>query len=621
MAKTSIKQADAQSVWEEKISRAKRVRTVWRELFQVELAREYLDGKQNPGYPAEDWITINKFYSYLKAELPALYSADPYFYVKLKKSFKPNPMLIALWDKRGKMRAAYLNYLKEELDLKSKARVGIQDAQTSYGVIKTHHSADMIDNEHAGRPILAEDDETPLYDDAGGPLVQPDQLPINQRYNITRVHPDDFLFDEDAGPLEENWTWVAQCIRQPWAEMEKDPRFSSKALKSLEGKGESKGDEEKAREDRKKGGDVRGRSENVRKKKTDPKEPQIVARWEIYNIQAGTWIVIAEGGDIPLMDEKPMPPGIEGHPFSILRFTLRDDSPYPIPPFSQGIDLCKEYNKARSDIQKHRKRFNRKYEVNQQAFEDAEREIGKLETGDDGTILKKRTGEQAVMPVSDAQLDPLRYNELSYLIGEMNDLFGMNSGETNQIARADSATQAGILDRRLEVKEGDALSMVVDFVKTIARKLDMLVQTHITEDEAVKITGPEGESWELIKMSDYDEIQGEYEYSVNVGSTMPRMPHIERSSWMAFLGVLASFPHLLLSKRLFKQLAEMHHIEDEQMLEELHTIGKQIMSGQLPMPGQGGSQPGVGEDRPVSAMGGQVGGIQSMLTGNAATGV
>lgn len=617
MPKIAQKTFDIQKDWEEKISRAKKVRNNWAELFKVKQAREYLDGKQNPGIPAEDWITINKMYSYLKAELPALYAADPYFYVKLKKSYTPNPLMIALWDQRGKMRAAMLNYLKEELDLKTKARLSIQDSQTCYGVIKCHHSADMTDNPDGGKPFLSEDGQTLLADN-GNPLIQPKQIPTNQRYHITRIHPDDFLWDEDAGPLEDDWNWVAQRICQPLEELKKDPRFNKKAIEHLEGKGEPKDDDVQYREDRKKGGDIKGRSESGSKKKKEGKEPEITARWEIYKIKTRTWLVIAEGGEIPLMEESPQPPGIEKHPFSILRFTLRDDSVYPIPPFSQGIEPCKEYNRARSDIQKHRKRFNRKYEVNMQAFADDDTEISKLESGDDGTILKKRTGEMAVLPVAEAQLDPLRYQELTFLLGEMNDLFGHNTGETNQIARADSATQAGILDRRLEVKEGDAMSMVIDFVKSIARKLDMLVQAHITKDEAVKISGPQGEYWELVKMADYDEIQGEYEYSVNVGATIPQMPQIERSSWMAFLGIVASFPHLLLSKRLFKKMAEMHHIEDEILVEELYQIGKQIMSGQLPMPGQSGSQAGVGEQRPVSAMGGMAGGFNSLTQGNAA---
>jgi hypothetical protein len=67
-----------------------------------------------------------------------------------------------------------------------------------------------------------------------------------------------------------------------------------------------------------------------------------------------------------------------------------------------------------------------------------------------------------------------------------------------------------------------------------------------------------------------------------------------------------------------KHMAEMHHIEDESMIDELYNIAKSILSGQSPMPGQSGSQAGVGEDRPVSAMGGQAGGVKSLTQGTAA---
>ena len=200
----------------------------------------------------------------------------------------------------------------------------------------------------------------------------------------------------------------------------------------------------------------------------------------------------------------------------------------------------------------------------------------------------------------------------------MVEMLGGTAEAARGIAGSESATEAGILNSRLNLKEGDAMSMVVDFVVDIAEKLDALVQTHIEQDEAVKITGPQGEFWEIVRVNDYTEIEGEYQYSVNVGSTIPQLPQMERASWQAFLALLAQFPQLLLSKRLLKSTAEQHHIEDEALVEELHMIGKQMMSGQIPQSGNIGSQPGVGEDRPVSAMGGQAGGGKSLTTGNAA---
>lgn len=614
MAKASKQEKEVQKRWEERIYRAKEVRKKWKDLFKVDMAREYFDGKQNPGFPEEEWITINKIYSHLKAQLPTLYNVDPYFYVKLAKSYSVNPLDIAVWEKKGKVRQNYLNYLKKELQLKQKVRLSIQDAHFAFGIAKAYYHADMNENPDAGKGMLAEDGETPLYDDTGNPLMEPEEIPVNERYCLSRVHPDDFLWDEDAGPLEEDWKWVAQCIRMTLEDIKKDRRFNKAAIKALEnGKGGEGDDKErKTREDRKKGGDIKGKieSENPSVAGAKKDEAKVYYLWEIYDLQEDNWTLIAENGEIPLISEEPLPKGVEKHPFAILRFTLRDDSPYPIPPVSQGIDPQREFNTARSRIMTHRKRFNRKYLATGQ-WEDEE--LSKLESGDDGTVLKANVGSD-VKPIADAPLDSFgTYTEVSYLEKDMIELMGGATAEARGIAGADSATQAGILDKRMEVKEGDAMSMVIDFVTDIVRKLDQLVQANITRDEAIRITGPEGEYWALVKQDDYQEIDGEFQYDVNTGATIPNIPEMERVSWMAFLQFLANAPQFLTQKHLLKRVAEMHHIEDEVMLEELFQMGQKMMSGAMPIPGTQGSAPGQSEMNPATAVGGQAGGLQSLL--------
>ncbi len=596
---------DVQKKWVERIARAKEVRKNWKDLFRVDLGLAYLDGRQNPGYPQNEWITINKVYSHLKATLPTLYKADPYFYVKLKRSFNPTPEAYAVYEAKAKVRQAMLNYLKTELGLKKKTRLSIQDAQFSYGIAKTHYKADVEKNPDGGKPMLGENEEPLIDDDTGEPLTEPDEVPINERYCIERVHPDDFLWDEDAGPLDDTWSWVAQGVTTTREEAKKDRRFNKSALREIERKGITKDDEDKERDKRKKGDMNPKAGANFQDNWHQKDEEDTFRYWEIYDLTHNEWLIVAEEGLRPLMNPDAIPEGIEKHPFSILRFTLRDNSPYPIPPISQGIDPQKEYNLARSRLLTHRKRFNRKYIVNPSVEEE---ELSKLASGDDGTFIKA-VDSDAVTPIRDAPMDQQGYIEIGYLNQDMIELFGGSTDEARGIAGADSATQAGILDKRLEVKEGDAMSEVIDFVLDIAQKLDMQVKAHISRDEAVRVVGPEGEIWQLVRESDYEDIAGEFGYDVNVGSTIPQLPQMERTSWMAFLSLLSNFPHLALSKTLLKEMAELHHLENEQLIEELHGIVQQMMGGQLPMPGGAGSQPGVGEDRPVSSIGGQLAGM------------
>ena len=494
--------------WLEKIDRAKDVRKVWRDTFRIALAYDYWEGKQRPAnVPGDQWITINLIYSNLLAMLPSLYAADPYFYIKLKRSYKPDPMVVALYEKKGKMRQSLLNYYKEELKLKTKARLSIFDAFFQYGVFKVRHEAELIENPDKGEYMM--DGNTIMFGDNGEALKEPDEIPLNEEYVLERLHPDDFLVDEDAGPLEEEVRWKAQRIKRPIEEAKKDPKFN-KAVRSKLKATEVKDEVDKEREKRKKGGG----------KVTDtdvPKKPDIIVEWEIYDKQNEQWLVVAEGNDDFLISPEPIPKGIEGDPFIDLRFTLRDDSWYPIPPVSQWIDPQKDYCDARSKMSTHRKRFNRKYIIYESGFDDAEAEITKLEIGDDGTIIRANSpGGGYIEPIKDAPVDQSVYQEVTLLRDELA-LMAVGPNQRQSGRGVESATEAGIIEKRLQVQEGDWISLVIDFVRDIARKLDMQIQTHLTSEEAVKVTGPEGEYWELIKPSHYEDIEGEYEYTVNVG--------------------------------------------------------------------------------------------------------
>lgn len=562
---------DLQKRWTERINQAKKKREDWENTFRVKLARDYFAGKQNPGYPPEEWITINKIYSQLMAELPSLYSVDPYFYVKTKKSYSPDPNDIAAFEQKAKIRQSYLNYLKGELKLKTTCRLGIQDAHFAYGVVKVHYYADEVENPDYDKE-LTDDDGKVLKDDEGAPLKGPEYIPVNERYCITRVHPDDFLFSGDAGPLDDKWPWVAEQIRMSQDEAREDKRLNQKILKSLK-----PGDKDKDK----------GKGESEKNKEDDP-----FVFWEIYDIKRKKWLILSEDAQDLLKQPTSLPKGIEDHPYGILRFTLQDDSAYPIPPVSQRLDPQKELCLARSRYMTHRKRFNRKYEVQVNALTD-ETELEKLESGEDGTIIRKMSANPVITPIIDAPLDQNGWVEIQHLNNDLNEVSGYG-GNARGVADADSATEADILEKRLNIREGDRLSMVTEWILEIAQKLDQLVQANISRDEAVRITGPQGEFWVEVKETDYEDIDGEYEYSVNVGATSPQLPQLERAQFLALLNTLATFPQLMLNKRLMKRVMEMHNVDDEAVIEELYLLAQQMMSGALPMPGAPvGEQPGT----------------------------
>jgi hypothetical protein len=590
--------------WLEKIERAKKVRKAWLDNFRVSLAYEYYEGRQRPSWvPENEWITLNMIYSNLEAILPSLYSVDPYYYIKLKTSYAAAPDAIPMMEAKAKVRQAMLNYLKGELRLKQKCRLSVKDAFFQYGIAKVYFTADLQENTKAGQPVMGADGRPALNED-GSPMLESDVLPANEAYKISRIHPSDFLVDEDAGTDNDDVSAKFQRVKMSLEDAKEDLRFPAAVRKNLKAT-EVKDESDKEREARKKG---------TVSLDTTKKDPDTIVMWEGYDLQNEKWFIVAEGNREFLIAPEDIPEDIDGDPFVDLRFTSRDDSWYPIPPVTQWLDSQREYCEVRSKILKHRKRFNRKYEMYAGAYDDAEASAAKLENGDDGTVLLKSQPMQSVFPIQDAMLDMQVHTELAYLKNDFGDLaVGANQRGSSQ--GIDSATEAGILEKRAVIREGDRVALVQDFVIDIGRKLDQCVQEHITRDQAVKVSGPQGEAWVSIKESDYDSIEGEYEYSVNVGATTPQLPEIERAQLMSFMSTWVQAPQLFAAApTLTKHLLESHHIYNDLIIEEIKQIGGMIMSGQMPMPGAQGSQPGTAGTG-AATTGGTAAGINNIRGG------
>jgi hypothetical protein len=136
----------------------------------------------------------------------------------------------------------------------------------------------------------------------------------------------------------------------------------------------------------------------------------------------------------------------------------------------------------------------------------------------------------------------------------------------------------------------------------------------------VKVAGgPNGEFWELVRSEDYGEIDGEYEYTIDVGQTTPQLPEIERAQWMAFLGLIGQNPWMAQSPGLVKKMAELHHIYDETLVDELVKLATgqvQAAAQQAAAKAGGvGGMPGVMQQNPAAIGGGTAAGVNNIRGG------
>ena len=597
----SKSEAEDVKKWLGCIDRAKKVKDKWRDDFRVALGYEYYEGRHRPPHiPAAEWITLNLIYSRIDAKLPALYSTDPYYHIKLAKTYTPDATRIAEFELRAKVRQSMLNYLKGELDLQSEAQTAILDGMFQFGIVKTHLSADLMENERKGQPILGEDGRPLIDKDTGVPMLESDDIPANEMYNARRVDPDDFLVDDCAGPLEDSICWYAHRIKYPLDDAKKNKRFNATARAYLQPT-EAKDQWEKDKESQK-GIVTQGDGKN--------KSADTVVTWEIYDLRENQWLTVSDGCDRYLIKPGPVPKGIEKHPFSDYRPVKRPNSWYPIPPVSQLLDPQREYCESRSKFLTHRKRFNRKYEAYSQGLSDPIKAMTQLQYGEDGTVVEKSQIMQCITPIQDAPLDQQFHMEMAYLKKDFDDI----DGGQLPIPGVDSATEAGIIEKRTLTREGHHVNIVTRFLTSIGRKLDQLVQAHIKRDQAVRVVGPEGESWANVRQEDYEEIEGEYEYSIAVGSMLPQLPEIERAQLTSFAGLFVQAPQLFAAMPMFtRKLLKAHGIDDESIIEEFKALGEMIAQGAIPPgPGATGSQPNTA-GTPAARTGGAAAGMNNVM--------
>lgn len=593
------KKKDEAKDWLEKILAAKKAKDNWRQKFQVDLAYEYYEGRQRPSHiPSDEWITVNLIWSQLQAELPTLYSTDPYYYIKLRKSYSTNPMDLVLYESKAKIRQAYLNYLKSELNLKPKIRLSILDAFFQFGVMKVVYSVDLNDNPEKEEPIFDENG-FPQLDNEGQPMLEPEFLPANEEYRVTRIHPNDFFVDADAGPLDDEVRWKCHRVKKTLEDVQNDKKYEKKFRNTAKAT-EVSDEPDKMKENRQKGPGTYLK---------DEKTPDTVVLYEIYDLKKKEFLVVSEGSDEFAIKPQEIPPGIEQDPFVDLRFSMRDSSWYPIPPVSQWLDPQREFSELRSKVLTHRKRFNRKYELDAKAFSDPENATSKLITGDDGTVIIKdgMTMGPGVTAIQDAPLDQQIHMEYGYIRQDFMEL-SMGPNQRGATAGVDSATEAGILEKRTVIREGDRVGLVSDFMLTIGRKLDQLVQVYLSQGMAVKVVGPQGEFWEEIQPDAYEDIKGEFEYTMDVGATTPNLPEIERAQWTAFLNLIAAAPFLGTSKRLLQKTGEMFHQNDEVLIDELHQMA--IQATQAMQAGAQGGTPNI--TQPGTASAGAAAGVNNI---------
>lgn len=336
---------------------------------------------------------------------------------------------------------------------------------------------------------------------------------------VERVSPFDVFVDPTATCMADA-KWIAQRIVRPVEEAQKDKRYKPSVRKRLSS---SVMDMETPEYHE-------GKSEFVGEQ---------VVIWEFYDILENTVGVYADQAAEFLIDPVPMPYAY-GQPFVMVRNYDVPDHFYPIGDLESIESLQLELDKTRSQLMNDRKRYARKYLYHERSFGPEGREA--LESDDDGRLVpvvdENKPLQEVVVPMPQIPLSPEIYNYSTIIEDDINTVSGVSEyarGAMPEIRR--TATEASIIADAQNARAADKLAIIEICISEVARHVIQLMQQFMTGEHVARITAQGGE--DIFFEFDRENIAGEYDFSVQAGSTQPMNDTIRKQQAVSLMNAVA----------------------------------------------------------------------------------
>ena len=344
----------------------------------------------------------------------------------------------------------------------------------------------------------------PTDDEMAANVPQTAMMVVEDQPFVERVSPFDIYVDPEATCMDD-LTWIAQKIVRPLEEAQNDKRYKPSVRKKLTADG--------------------GVNPMYAAQFLDNREylfdEERVTIWEYYDIRSNTMSVWGETTDEFLVDPMPMPYAY-GQPFVMIRNYDVPDFFYPIGDLEAIESLQLELDKTRSQLMNDRKRYARKYLFHERSFGPEGREA--LESDEDGRMVpvvdENKPLSDVIIPMPQVPISPEIYAYSEIIETDINTVSGISEyarGAMPEIRR--TATEASIIADAQNARASDKLAIVELSIGLIGRRVIQLLQQYMTREQMVRITGKDDKRFFVAYTR--DDILGEYDYSVEGGSTQP----------------------------------------------------------------------------------------------------
>jgi hypothetical protein len=491
-------------------------------------------GKHWPkGLTDQDRMVVNQAFSTINVIYPSVSVNNPKITV--------NPTKPEAED-RAVITEAVVNYLWQHYKYQEQFRLSVKDfLMIGHGWLK-------IGYRFKERELPAEDGElNDAYDQArqqadGFAMERPDlagDLPTDEEIwenlpatkivtvednpYVERISPFDIYVDPEAMSMQD-CRWIAQRIIRTIEDVRADARYGYKARNTVKADAA-----------------VRGEDDDRRNRKPDSEDVdmQRVTVWEFYDLAKNTVCSFAQDSDEFLIEPAEIP-FASGHPFVMLRNYEIPDYFYPMGDLESLEPLQHELNMLRTQMQQARQKFARKYFYKESTFDAVG--IQALQSDKDNTFVPVADENinlvEAAVPLQQVPLPPDLYNVSSIVENDMGTVTGVSEYQRGQVPETRrTATEAAIISDSVNARAADKLSLIERAIGEVASKVIAMAQQFTTGEQMARVIGPQKAAlWVPYSRED---IEGEYDFMVEGGSTQPMNETVRRQTAQSMMNALA----------------------------------------------------------------------------------
>ena len=362
----------------------------------------------------------------------------------------------------------------------------------------------------------------PTDEEMSANIPQTAMMVVEDQPFVERISPFDIFVDPEATCLEDA-KWIAQRIIRPLEDAKEDKRYKASARKNLSADSLLYPMYSVA-------------TRQEQEEYLDNEERTVV--YEYYDMVSNTLSVLPQSGDQFLIDPIAMPYAY-GQPFVMMRNYDVPDYFYPMGDLEPLESLQQELDKTRSQMMNARKRYARKYLYHERSFGPEGREA--LESDEDGRLVpvldENKPLSETVIPMPQTPLSPEIYNMSEIVEADINTVSGVSEyarGQMPEIRR--TATEASIIADAGNARAADKLAIVEISIGQIARRVIQLMQQFMTGEQMAQVSDRGGN---LFVPYSRDDIMGEYDFSVEAGSTQPINDTIRKQQAVSLLNAMA----------------------------------------------------------------------------------